>query len=71
MSKQIGEVYFTGGNIVKIAEVNQNGFNAHTWVKSKKNWTKKTSFYGQAFSGKSAHSHWQKLNDADIENLLK
>lgn len=72
MSKQIGEVYFTGGNIIKIAEVNQNGFNAHTWVKSKKDWTKKTSFYGQKFpEGTANHGHWQKLTDHDVANLSR
>lgn len=71
MSKQIGEVYFTGGSIIKIFEANQNGFNAYTWVKSKKNWTKKTSFYGQAFNGTAAHDHWQKLTDHDIANLSR
>lgn len=63
---QIGAAYFIGGNIIKIAEKNPTnpGYNAHTWVKSKKAWTKKTSLYGDR-----GFDHWQLLTEQDVENL--
>lgn len=68
MTLETGEIYFTGGNIIKIVghlpNVGKDCVEAHTWVKSKKAFTKKTSCYGT-----NGTSNYQKLTKEDIENL--
>lgn len=53
---EVGQVVFTngatGGQYIRVATIRENGeLTAHVWVKTKKNWTKKTSLFGYGPTG--------------------
>lgn len=59
---EIGLIYASNRQIVKVAYKNANmaGYDCYTWVKSKQNWTKKTSYYDVQ------QDRWKKVENFEL-----
>jgi len=59
---QIGQIYSSGRQIVKVVYKNagMDGYDCVTWIKSKQNWTAKTSYYDVQ------KERWKKVEDFQL-----